>query len=221
MRSRASALSLACLSVCGVLQAQDPVGAIEGLVFDKSKATIPAHVVVQNVATGLERETNAGENGLFRVPLLPVGTYRVTAEAPHFTRFVQEPVTVNIGESVRLAFTLEVAGVTSSVTVTGETPTVDSSTNVLGAVVTGREIVDLPLNGRNFTQLGLLQAGAAPLTSGLVQAGGPLRRGQTYAVNGMRPEQNTYTIDGGQNVNRMDSGFALKVPVDAIAEFRI
>ena len=59
------------------------------------------------------------------------------------------------------------------------------------------------------------------MTSGLIQAGGPLRQGETYAVNGTRPEQNTYTIDGGQNVNRMDSGFALKIPVDAIAEFRI
>ena len=81
--------------------------------------------------------------------------------------------------------------------------------------------MDLPLNGRNFTQLGLLQAGAAPLTSGLQAAGGPMRQGQTYAVNGARPEQNMYMIDGAQNVNRMDGGYALKIPVDAIAEFRI
>jgi hypothetical protein len=88
-------------------------------------------------------------------------------------------------------------------------------------VVTGREILELPLNGRNFTQLGLLQAGAAPLPSGLITAGGPMRQGQTYAVNGTRPEQNMYLIDGAQNVNRMDGGYALKIPVDAIAEFRI
>jgi hypothetical protein len=128
-------------------------------------------------------------------------------------------VAVNIGQSIRLAFTLEVASLKSSVTVVGDAPLVDVSTNVLGAVVTGREIVDLPLNGRNFTQLGLLRAGAAPLTSGLEQAGGPMRQGETYAVNGTRPEQNTYTIDGGQNLNRMDGGYALKIPVDAIAGF--
>src|SRR6185437_16299473 len=116
---------------------------------------------------------------------------------------------------------LDVAAVNSVITVTSDAPLVDSSTNTLGAVVTGRQIVDLPLNGRNFTQLGLLQAGAAPLTSGLEQAGGPMRQGETYAVNGTRPEQNTYTIDGGQNLNRMDGGYALKIPVDAIAEFRI
>ena len=98
---------------------------------------------------------------------------------------------------------------------------VDTSTNALGRVVTGRELVDLPLNGRNFTQLGLLQTGVAPLTAGVATAGGTLRQGQAYAVNGMRPEQNVYLVDGAQNMNRMDGGYALKLPVDAIAEFRI
>jgi TonB dependent receptor len=111
--------------------------------------------------------------------------------------------------------------VKSTVTVTAEAPLADTSTNTLGAVVTGREILELPLNGRNFTQLGLLQNGVAPLTGGLIQAGGPLREGETYAVNGARPEQNMYMVDGAENVNRMDGGYALKIPVDAIAEFRI
>ena len=97
----------------------------------------------------------------------------------------------------------------------------DTTTNALGRVVTGRELVDLPLNGRNFTQLGLLQTGVAPLTAGVATAGGSLRQGQAYAVNGMRPESNMYLVDGGQNLNRMDGGYALKLPVEAIAEFRI
>ena len=106
-------------------------------------------------------------------------------------------------------------------TVAGGAQLVDTSTNALGRVVTGRELVDLPLNGRNFTQLGLLQTGVAPLTAGVATAGGSLRQGQAYAVNGMRPEQNMYLVDGAQNMNRMDGGYALKLPVDAIAEFRI
>ena len=77
-------------------------------------------------------------------------------------------------------------------------------------MVTGRELVDLPLNGRNFTQLGLLQTGVAPLTAGVATAGGSLRQGQAYAVNGMRPEQNVYLVDGAQNMNRMDGGYALQ-----------
>jgi hypothetical protein len=92
---------------------------------------------------------------------------------------------------------------------------------VLGAVVTLREVLDLPLNGRNFTQLGLLQSGVAPLTQSMAKYGGSLRANQGYAVNGMRPESNNYLVDGSQNVDRLDGAFALKPPVDAIEEFRI
>ena len=111
--------------------------------------------------------------------------------------------------------------VKEAVTVSGGAQLVDTSSNALGRVVTGRELVDLPLNGRNFTQLGLLQTGVAPLTAGVATAGGSLRQGQAYAVNGMRPEQNIYLVDGAQNMNRMDGGYAVRIPVDAIAEFRI
>ncbi len=189
--------------------------------MDQSAAPVAAHVTAKNLATDLLRETTANANGLFRIPLLPVGEYSVTVDAPHFATVVQSPLTIDVSQTARLEYHLQVATVKSTVTVNAEAPLVDASSNTLGAVVTGREIVDLPLNGRNFTQLGLLQAGVAPLTSGLVQAGGPLRQGETYSVNGGRPEQNMYTIDGAQNVNRMDGGYALKIPVDAIAEFRI
>jgi hypothetical protein len=203
------------------LYAQDPVGQIEGLVTDKSAAPITAHLVAKNLDTGFVKETSAPANGLFRLPLLPVGKYSLTVDSAHFGTVVREPITVDISETVRVDVQMEVAAVQSTVTVTADAPLVDSSSNALGAVVTGREILDLPLNGRNFTQLGLLQAGAAPITSGLIEAGGPLRQGETYAVNGARPEENTYTVDGGQNVNRMDAGYVLMVPVDAIGEFRI
>ena len=80
---------------------------------------------------------------------------------------------------------------------------------------------DLPLNGRNFSQLGLLQPGVVPLTPGIAEAGGSLRDGQAYAVNGQRPESNNFLIDGANNFNGIDGGFILKPPVDAISEFRI
>ncbi|MES1257967.1 MAG: TonB-dependent receptor [Acidobacteriota bacterium] len=205
-----------------VLWAQDPDGAIEGLVADKSESPLAnAHITAKNLDTGFLKEASTGANGLFRLPLLPIGRYSITVEAPSFATLVQSPLTLNVSQTIRVQLQMELASFKSMVTVTADAPVVDTSTNTLGAVVTGREIVDLPLNGRNFTQLGLLQTGAAALTSGLVQAGGPLRQGQTYSVNGARPEQNMYIIDGAQNVNRMDGGYALKIPVDAIAEFRI
>ncbi len=218
---RAARILLLCLTASVLVLAQDPVGAIEGSIADQLAAPIAAHVIAKNLATGLLKETTANANGLFRIPLLPVGEYSVTVDAPHFATLVQTQLTIDVSQTARVAYQLQVATVKSTVTVEAEAPLADTSNNTLGAVVTGREIVDLPLNGRNFTQLGLLQAGVAPLTSGVLEAGGPLRQGETYAVNGGRPEQNMYTIDGAQNLNRMDSGYALKIPVDAIAEFRI
>ena len=202
--------------------AQDPTGAIEGAVTDRTGSAIPAAAITaEHRDTGFRRETGPSTDGLYRLQLLPIGSYRVTVKATGFGSIVRDAIVVTVGQTVRLDLALEVSTVAETVTVTGGAPLVETSSNALGRVVSGRELVDLPLNGRNFTQLGLLQTGVAPLTAGVATAGGSLRQGQAYAVNGMRPEQNIYLVDGAQNMNRMDGGYALKMPVDAIAEFRI
>jgi len=203
------------------LRAQDPVGAVEGLVTDASGGTIAAHATLRNLDTDTSRETSAAASGIFRFAQVPVGRYRITVDAEHFATVVQQPITVNISQNVRLQFALEVSAVKSTVDVQSDASLVDISTNALGAVVTGHEILDLPLNGRNFTQLGLLQSGVAPLSQAMARFGGSLRSNQAYAVNGMRPESNNYLVDGSQNVDKLDGAFALKPPVDAIEEFRI
>ncbi|MBS0276808.1 MAG: TonB-dependent receptor [Proteobacteria bacterium] len=215
-------LFFACLAAACFLWAQDPFGTIEGETRDASGAVVPGCLVTAtNRDTGLKRTAQSTAAGLFRLPLLPVGDYTLEAQAPRFAPFQQASIRVDVGQTVRLLIPLAVAARNEAVTVTAETPQVDAATNILGKVVTGREITELPLNGRNFTQLGLLQTGVAPLTGGVRTAGGSLRQGQAYSVNGMRPESNVYLVDGAANLNRMDGGFALKVPVDAIAEFRI
>lgn len=215
----ATALALL-LGISGAT-AQDPTGAIEGIVSDGTgDVVVGADVVVVNLGTALTRQTESGRDGYYRLPMLPVGTYALTVTAAQFAPQVREPLRVTIGQSLRLDLQLSLAALEQTVTVSGGV-LVDTSSNTLGRVVSGRELVDLPLNGRNFTQLGLLQTGVAPLPAGLATAGGSLRQGQAYAVNGMRPEQNVYLVDGGQNMNRMDGGYALRLPVDAIAEFRI
>ncbi len=211
-----------CLLVTTVALAQDTTGTIEGTVTDKTASAVAgAHVVALNTETGFTKEATAAADGFYRLLLLPVGRYSVTVSAPQFATLVRGPIQVNVSQTVRLNTQLELRSLAETVTVTGGAQLVDTSTNALGRIVSGRELVDLPLNGRNFTQLGLLQTGVAPLTAGVVTAGGSLRQGQAYAVNGMRPEQNMYLVDGAQNVNRMDGGYALKLPVEAIAEFRI
>ena len=211
-----------CLFTALPASAQDSAGAIEGAVTDPTGAVVPAaRVTVKNLGTGLARETTSGADGFYRILALPVGAYVLGVESAKFARFEQQPIQVSVNQTARVDVRLSPAAVSESVTVRGHVQLVDSSSTSLGRVVTGREIVDLPLNGRNFTQLGLLQTGVAPLTAGVATAGGTLRQGQAYAVNGMRPEQNVYLVDGAQNINRMDGGYALKLPVDAIAEFRI
>ena len=211
-----------CLFTALPASAQDSAGAIEGAVTDPTGAVVPAaRVTVKNLGTGLARETTSGADGFYRILALPVGAYVLGVESAKFARFEQQPIQVSVNQTARVDVRLSPAAVSESVTVRGHVQLVDSSSTSLGRVVTGREIVDLPLNGRNFTQLGLLQAGVAPLTAGVATAGGTLRQGQAYAVNGTRPEQNVYLVDGAQNINRMDGGYALKLPVDAIAEFRI
>ena len=211
------------LMVCaGAAWGQDPTGALEGQVADRSGGALNgATVSVKNAQTGYTQSQATGSNGLYRLAPLPVGEYSLTVEAAKFSRFTQEPIRILVSQTSRVDVRLDLATVAEAVTVTGDAPHVDTSTNTLGKTVSGREVLDLPLNGRNFTQLGLLQTGVAPVTSGVLKIGGTLREGQAYSVNGQRPESNNYLLDGSEINNRVDGGYALRIPVDSIAEFRI
>lgn len=203
-------------------QAQDPTAAIEGMIVDPAERPVAqARVTLRNLKQGAQRVTASDRDGAFRAMLLPVGEYELTVEAPGFARYEQKPLALSVSQVLRLSVSLAIAGSNQQITVTSDAAAVETASNALGKTVTTREILDLPLNGRNFTQLGMLQAGVAPLTNGVATGGGSLRAGQSYAVNGQRPESNNFLLDGAKNVNRMDGGFALRVPVDAIAEFRI
>ena len=205
-----------------LLRAQDPTGAFEGQILDKQGGTIAeAALSITNLQTGYTRSQTSSENGFFRFSLLPIGNYSLSVKSNHFAPFTQQPIGIAVSEISRLDVHLELASVVESVSVTGGADLVDTATNTLGKVVSGREVVDLPLNGRNFSQLGLLQTGVAPLTAGLSKVGGSLRADEAFVVNGQRPESNNYLLDGSQNVDRLDGAYALKIPVDAIAEFRM
>jgi hypothetical protein len=200
---------------------QDTSAVLSGHVTDPSGGAIAgATVQALSTQTGYRQTQTTSTTGLYRL-VLPVGEYTLEVKAVNFAKYVQNGIQLNVSQTARVDIQLPLAKGQEAVNVTAEVALVDSNSNVIGNVVTGRQLVDLPLNGRNFTQLGLLQPGAAPLTAGLVTAGGPLRTGQAYGVNGQRPESNNYLLDGITNVNRVDGGFALKTPVDAIQEFRI
>lgn len=212
--------SICSLALCLCALAQDTNAVLEGQVTDISGGVIAGAVVKAiNKHTAYARTQATTKAGTYHLTL-PAGEYELTVSAPNLAEFVQTGIQLNVSQNVRVDVELQVARTKDVIDVTGQAA-VDSGSNVIGNVVTGRQLLDLPLNGRNFTQLGLLQPGVAPMTAGLAEAGGSLRAGQAYAVNGQRPESNNYVLDGASNVNRVDGGYALKTPVDAIQEFRI
>src|SRR5277367_4889725 len=202
--------------------AQQITGNIRGTVVDPSGALVPsATVSAKHVETGLTRSTTTDRSGNYLLLELPVGDYQLKVTAKGFQKYLQAGILLNVNETATVPVRLLVGAETQKVQVQADAELIQPSVTSLGKPVLEHEVLDLPLDGRNFAQLGLLQPGVVPLTAGLQQAGGALRDGQAYAVNGQRPESNNFLIDGANNVNGVDAGFVLKPPIDDISEFRI
>ena len=209
---------LSCLS----LSAQQITGSIRGTVTDPSGAVVVgAAVTAWQAETGLSRETITDRSGSYVLLELPIGHYHLKVETKGFQEYLQNGITLNVNETASVSPRLALGSEKQQVLVRADAELIEPTVTSMGKVVQQRELEDLPLNGRNFSQLGLLQPGVVPLTPGIAEAGGSLRNGQAYAVNGQRPESNNFLIDGANNFNGVDGGFVLKPPVDAIAEFRI
>ncbi|MBV9265855.1 MAG: TonB-dependent receptor, partial [Acidobacteriaceae bacterium] len=219
---RQTFLCLQTLLFCASLAlCQDPTGVVEGQLTDPSGALVPnATITITNSATGFTAAQHSSGVGGFRFSYLPVGNYTLRISAQGFAPADTKDIHVDVDRVVNLPIRLELAGNKDTVDISAIAATVDVS-STLGNVVTSHDAVDLPLNGRNLTQLGLLQPGVAPLTFGLLQAGGIARANQAYAVNGQPPESNNYLLDGVTNVDSVNGGFALRTPPDAVTEFRI
>ncbi len=224
MKAFAACLSLLVLALFCVpaVRAQDISASMHGTVVDESAATVSGvKVTAVNTDTGFQRTAMSNHQGAYLLVQLPVGHYRLEAEATGFKKYVQDGISLDVNQSAAVPIRLAIGSSTQQVEVTADAPVIETTSTNLGQTVGQREILDLPLNGRQFTQLGLLQTGVVPLTPGLLEAGGSLRAGQAYAVNGQRPESNNFLIDGADNFDTVDGGLVMEPPVDAIAEFRI
>lgn len=207
------------------VQAQT-TGTIYGDISDPTGAAITgATVTATNLQTNLRRSTTTGSGGSYTFTLLPVGRYRISVEAAGFKSGRAE-VDLQVETNLRVDFKLEVGQLTEEVLVSSGAPLVDTVSTTLGKVVEERRIVDLPLNGRNFLQLGVLQAGVTPPIPGIdvVGSGTNNTPGGTrfnFSVNGMRITSNNHLLDGVNNVEPV-TGSAMIVPApDALQEFRI
>src|SRR5215467_5241573 len=213
---------LAALLSGPVALSQQITGSIRGAVTDPCGAVVEgATVTATQDETGLTRTASTDRTGAYLLLELPVGHYQLQIVRSGFQTYIQQGITLNVNETATVSVGLRVGTGSEKIQVSADADLIQSSNTTLGTVVSEREVLDLPLNGRNFTQLGLLQPGVVPLTPGLKEAGSSLREGQAYAVNGQRPESNNFLIDGANNFNGVDGGFVLKPPVDAISEFRI
>jgi hypothetical protein len=138
-----------------------------------------------------------------------------------FASWSNTHIHLDVGNQSQISVQLAPASAQQTVEVSAEASRLQTNEIAQGAVISANDIASLPLNGRNFAQLGILQPGVRPVSSSLVVQGGFRRAGQNYEVNGQRPESNNFLVDGMRDINRMDAGYAYRPPADAIAEFRI
>jgi hypothetical protein len=209
-------------ALCASSRSQQVTATLRGTAYDPSGATVSAAViVVSQLETGYSRAASTGAGGDFVFVELPVGHYRLEAQAKGFQTYIRDGLILEVNQTAIVAVHLALGTDTRQIEVTADPLLIENTSSTLGKTVDQSTVQDLPLNGRHFTQLGTLQPGVVPITPGLSQAGGSLRDGQAYAVNGQRPESNNFLIDGADNFNNVDGGFVMEPPVDAIAEFRI
>ncbi len=167
LKNTLATISVLVMSLCPIANAQDPIGTLEGHIADPSSAVVSgADVSVHNAQTGLTRTVRSSREGSYHFSNLPTGEYTLTVNATGFAPFSVSPVRVDIGQIVTYPVALQLAGARAEVVVAAQTVTVDTS-QTIGDVVLADQATDLPLNGRNLTQLGLLQPGVAPMTTGL------------------------------------------------------
>jgi len=219
---RLAAVVLVFLSMAFVVSAQD-TGYISGTVTDKSGAAVAgAEVVVKNTAGSLTRTTTTNNDGAYVVPGLPGDTYDIIVTAKGFQKFTAQRVVLNVAEKDRIDVQLTVGTITEEVVVTGESVAqVETTSSDLTSTITGKQIDNLVLNGRNFTQLVNLAPGVVSQT-GQDDAKVGVYGNVAYSMNGGRTEYNNWELDGGDN---MDNGSNATLNVypnpEAIAEFKV
>lgn len=208
-------------STVGLL-AQDSAS-ITGTVIDSSGAAVPdAQVTITNVERGIDLSSKTNGTGDYLVAGLPAGPVNVTVSARGFKQYKAEGVVLRVAQKARVDLTLQVGTASSEVTVEGQAiAQVETQSNDLAGVVSGKEVTQLQLNGRNFTQLVTLVPGVSNQTGqdeGQVGVGGNV----SFSVNGGRTEYNNWELDGGDNMdNGSNTTLNVYPSLEAIAEFKV
>ncbi|HVB34951.1 MAG TPA: carboxypeptidase regulatory-like domain-containing protein [Patescibacteria group bacterium] len=202
--------------------AQISSGTILGTVLDPSHAAIPgATVTLLNTQTGLTRTATTDAHGTYRFPAVPTGNYTVKIEKAGFRTLTLPNLTLTVAQSLVANGTLQVGATQQQVVVTGAAAVVNTTTSTLGGLVNDASIAQLPLNGRNYTTLALLQPGVEQQMTG----SGAGQAGVWYSSNGAGIRSNYATLDGAPIINLLggsvSSQLGTSLGVDGIKEFRV
>ena len=228
-----SSLLLVLIAVCALpLLAQAPTARVEGNVSDGTGAVLPgATVTATNIGTNGVRIDVTNEKGAYSIPALPVGNYRVQVELSGFKPEVT-PIVLTVGQVARLDFKMQLGGATEEITVTASAPLIEKSTSEISTLIDQKQIENLPLNGRNFTQLATLAPGVNRGIPGSNSAGGGSGTdaetfrysefgGAALSVNGLREQFNNFQIEGVDNNETLVNSIAYLPPPEAIREFSV
>jgi hypothetical protein len=207
--------------------AQYETADVLGTVKDPRAAGIPrALVTLMNQETGIEAKTTTDETGDFLFSQVKVGKYRITAEAAGFSKAVASDIVVDVSARQRVDLTLQVGAVTETVNVVGAAAALETDSSEHGQVINTAQIVELPLNGRNYADLALLSTNTvkSPMAVSFSPSGTP--REAAFNVNGMRSTYNNFLLDGVDNnhYGTSNQGYSAQVispSPDAIAEFKV
>jgi hypothetical protein len=211
--------------------AQSDAARLQGLVLDPSGAVVPgADVKVTNPATNRTLKTTSdATSGAFSFVSLPPGNYRLDVSKSGFKTLTQ-PVTLEVAQVANLTLNLQTGAVSESVVVTDTPALIDSASSDMGSTVQTKEIEELPLNGRNFTQLATLIPG---VTRGVPNntATGANNNAETFrygtsggaalVVNGARPQSNNFLLDGADNNESLVNTIVFFPPAEALQEFKV
>src|SRR5271165_4917309 len=202
--------------------AQD-AASLTGTIRDQTGAVLPGvSIVIRNTATGITRTFITNSAGDYLAAALPAGQYDIVITANGFRKYQAKGVTLRVAQDARIDVNLQVGSVSSEITVKGEgLAQVNTQSSEMAGTITGKEITQLQLNGRNFTQLVTLVPGVSNQTGqdeGTVGVQGNVN----YSINGGRVENNNWEIDGGDTMdNGSNETLNVYPSIDALAEVRV
>ena len=207
--------ALGAVLFASTLSAQANLATVLGVVTDESDAAIPgAKIVIKNTGTNDEREAETGVEGSYTLVNLPSGDYELTAQAEGFSTYVQRGIVLQIGQVLRVDVRLELGSVTESITVDAQLVTRNTERGTIkGDVIVQEEIQELPLAGRDFTDLAFFTPGVVPKADG--------GQGSGLNVNGARASNTNFYVDGFDNRNARGAAAQIRPNIDALQEFKM